>query len=354
MQELKISPSLSEFHQSIIFDAPDTAKIQLEKSAAELSAAGAKIVTLEIFGGSRLKAAIDEFTRGRQYPVNWICPLNEADKPELAGAHITAVRGTEPEFKRTSAGSAAVEYSDEYGSYCRTFGVTAPRATSDGYQHTIDNLNELEDALWLFGYKYNDIVRTWFYNDDILSWYDPFNKARTDFYTERKIFDGLLPASTGIGAPNPTGKKITSGAIAIKSPSGKISVCELESPLQCGAPKYGSSFSRAVEISTPDSKRIMVSGTASIEPGGKTAFVGDIEKQVDLTMRVISAILESRGMGLSDTVRSVAYCLRPEYYEVFKKWMARAKLNIPHCPSYSIVCRGDLLFEVELEAFAKK
>ena len=98
----------------------------------------------------------------------------------------------------------------------------------------------------------------------------------------------------------------------------------------------------------------MVSGTASIEPGGKTAFVGDIEKQVDLTMRVISAILESRGMGLSDTVRSVAYCLRPEYYEVFKKWMARAKLDIPHCPSYSIVCRGDLLFEVELEAFAKK
>lgn len=353
MQELKISPSLSEIHQALIFDSPNSAKLQLKKSADELAALGAKIITLEVFGGSGIKPAIEEFTKDAQYPINWICPLNEKDKPELAGAHITAVKGAEPKFKRTPSGSAAVEYSDEYGSYCRTFGVTAPRATSDGYQHTIDNLNELEDTLWLFGYKYNDIARTWFYNDDILAWYAPFNKARTDFYTERKIFDGLLPASTGIGAPNPTGKKIMSGAIAIKSPSKKISVCELESPLQCGAPKYGSSFSRAVEISTPISRRIMVSGTASIEPGGKTAFVGDIERQVDLTMKVISAILESRGMTLKNTVRSVAYCLRPEYYEVFKAWMAKGNLNIAHCPSFSIVCRDDLLFEVELEAFAE-
>ena len=69
---------------------------------------------------------------------------------------------------------------------------------------------------------------------------------------------------------------------------------------------------------------------------------------------LLSAILEARGMSLKDTIRAVSYCLHPEYYSVFKKWLADNLLSdMPHVPSYSIVCRGDLLFEVELEA-AKK
>ena len=62
MQELKISPSLSEIHQALIFDSPNSAKLQLKKSADELAALGAKIITLEVFGGSGIKPAIEEFT----------------------------------------------------------------------------------------------------------------------------------------------------------------------------------------------------------------------------------------------------------------------------------------------------
>ena len=124
----------------------------------------------------------------------------------------------------------------------------------------------------------------------------------------------------------------------------------MESPLQCGAPRYGSSFSRAVEIDTEFSRRVIISGTASIEPGGATARAGDIGGQVELTMRVIGEILKSRGMGFSDTVRAIVYCQRPEFYEEFKKWRAQSGAEIPHCPSFSTVCRSDLLFEVELDA----
>ena len=55
-------------------------------------------------------------------------------------------------------------------------------------------------------------------------------------------------------------------------------------------------------------------------------------------------------MGFSDTVRAVVYCQRPEFYGEFKKWCAESGAEIPHCPSFSTVCRGDLLFEVELDA----
>jgi len=350
MLEIKLNNAVSELHKSLIFDSAKDAKSKIESAIKEISDTNATPVTFEFFGGTWLKPIVDELLVKYPCPFNWIYPLNQTQKPTLAGAHITAVAGIIPSFKRSPSGTRVVEYVTECGSYCRTFGVLTPNSTNEGYQHTLDNLNELEDSLWLFGYKYNDIARTWFYNEDILSWYDPFNKARTEFYSSRKIFDGLLPASTGIGAPNPSGKKITSGAIAIKSPSKKIKVYEIESPLQCGAPEYGSSFSRAVEIDTPTSKRIMVSGTASIEPEGKTTFVDDIEKQVALTMKVISAILEARGLSLKDTVRSVIYCLRPEYYNSFKKWLQDNNIDFPHCPSFSIVCRSDLLFEVELEA----
>ena len=69
-------------------------------------------------------------------------------------------------------------------------------------------------------------------------------------------------------------------------------------------------------------------------------------------MRVIGEILRSRNMDFAQTVRSVVYCRKPEYYASFKKWCAANSVSLPHCPSNSIVCRDDLLFEVELDCAA--
>jgi enamine deaminase RidA (YjgF/YER057c/UK114 family) len=75
---------------------------------------------------------------------------------------------------------------------------------------------------------------------------------------------------------------------------------------------YRSSFSRAAEIVTPEWRTVFVSGTASIEPGGLTVHHDDMDKQVALTMDVVKAILETRGMTLKDSVRAIAYIKRPE------------------------------------------
>lgn len=348
MKKILLNNDVQEIHIPIVFSTADEAQIEFEKAKRILSENGAEIVTLEISAGSFADKPVADFTKDAPYPVNRILPLDEASRPILGGAHITAVSGYSPKFSKTGKGVSAAMYSDGIFDYCRTFGVVSDVDNNTPYEHTLDNLEQIESALNLFDFAYTDIVRTWFYNDDILSWYDDFNKARTKFYSDRKIFDKLLPASTGIGAPNKDGRKIVSGAVALKK-IGDGQVRDVESPLQCGAPKYGSSFARAVEIDTPKSRRIMVSGTASIEQNGKTAFVGDIEKQVDLTMKVIAAILESRGLSFNDTIRSFVYCLRPEYFEYFEKW-AKKNGAIAHVPSFSIVCRHDLLFEVELEA----
>ena len=352
MKKICLDKNVTEFHKTITFNTPKDAYIQIVEALREFWGMNAQVVSAEVFAPWSFGEVIAPLTNAN-FPLNWICPLDENAKPCLAGIHFIGVSGTELNFHKNKHGAKAVVYEDSQNIYCRTFGVLGAAGNEDGYVHTHSNLDELESVLKMCGFEYTDVVRTWFYNDDILSWYPDFNKARTEFYSQHKIFEGLLPASTGIGAPNPSGKKITSGAFAIKSKIGKKAgsedfVCELPSPLQGGATEYGSSFSRAVEVVSETSKRVMISGTASIAPDGKTVNIGDIQKQVELTLDVINGILTSRNMTFADTTNAIVYCLRPEYFSVFEKW--NKENNISFCPSYSIVCRDDLLFEIELEA----
>ena len=352
MKKILLDDNVVELHKTISFDTPENAYIQIVEALRAFWEEGADVVSAEVFAPRTYLEVIAPLANA-SFPVNWVCSLEDDFKPVLAGAHFVGISGTKPKFVKTQRGIKAVVYEDSANIYCRTFGVYSPLGNDDAYAHTRSNLEMLEETLRECDFKFTDIVRTWFYNEDILSWYSDFNKARTEFYTKQGIFNGLLPASTGIGAPNPASKKIVSGLLAMKSKPGKIAgasdfVSEALSPLQGGAPEYGSSFSRAIEIISLKSRRVMISGTASIGADGKTLYEGDIFKQVDLTLRVIEGILKDKGLGFENTTNAIVYCLRPEYFKVFQDW--NKSHNIPFCPSYSIVCRGDLLFEVELEA----
>lgn len=357
MKTLFLDKTTREVHLTAILpvSAIDAAEVVL-RLFAQAQAAGATVVSAEIFAPKSFVPSFD-FLKNTPVPVNWICPLDETSQPHLAGVHIVAISGATPQFFRSESGIKAAVYEDSQNVYLRSFGIVSPEHNDDGYLHTLDNLHVLETTLALGGFTFGDVVRTWFYNDDILAWYQQFNKGRTEFYRAREVFDKLLPASTGIGAPNPSGSKIISGVFAVKNKFGKSNgdkdfIFELPSPLQGGATEYGSSFSRAVELDTSTGRRIMISGTASIAPNGNTLYFGDIKKQVALTTDVIGAILKSRGMDFKDTINSVVYCRHPEFFAEFESW--NAAHNIPFCPSYSIVCRDDLMFEIELEAAINK
>lgn len=242
-------------------------------------------------------------------------------------------------------------YEDEYAVYCNLSGITADNLHISPGGQTRCVLEKIESILNANGFKFNDIVRTWFFLDHLLDWYKEFNDARTDFYRSRGIFDKLVPASTGIGAANQDGSAVLCNLIAIKPKKDQIKIMTVASPMQDSPVKYHSTFSRAVEVIVPHCRHLMISGTASISQDGKTEYLDDAAKQIDKTMSVVHALLESRGMGWGDLYRGIAYFKNINDQILLEQYLLQHKIpQFPLAISHADVCRGDLLFEIEADA----
>ena len=274
----------------------------------------------------------------------------EANKGHgTSGVHLHTVQGTEPETIRVDGHIVGSFFEDDYARYCLLGNIHGDPKTSREEQTRV--MYELmEIALKPAGMDFSHIVRTWLYLDNILDWYTSFNKVRNQFFTERGCFGRFVPASTGVGGINPAGAAIIAEAIAILPKDPRVKIQPVLSPLQNSALDYGSSFSRAVEVSTPDHRRIYVSGSASIDPAGNTVHLDDVAGQTDLSMRVVAAILESRGMNWSNVNRALAYVKYAKDAPVFTRYCAENKIDIPVVVSEQDVCRDDLLFEIEVDA----
>lgn len=247
-------------------------------------------------------------------------------------------------------------YEDAHAEYVLLMGVGPGDRSADRVTQTASVFSGLEGALKTVGFDFRDVVRTWFYLDRLLEWYDDFNRARDAFFERCGVFGGFVPASTGIGCANRQGAAIVAGAIAMRpKPGAQASRAMLESPLQCSALDYRSSFSRAAEMVTPEGRLVFVSGTASIAPGGATAHVGDPKRQIALTMEVVAAILGTRRMDFRDAIRAIAYIKRPEDRPLWQAWLATHGLPSDFAQEViADVCRGDLLFEIELDAVTRR
>jgi enamine deaminase RidA (YjgF/YER057c/UK114 family) len=290
--------------------------------------------------------------KGTSVPQLWLCG-GSGELPPVQQRFV--VEGAEPRLVCRHGCTVGVVYQDAFAEYCLLTGVLPPDLTAPREVQTAAVFEGIEDALSDAGMTFANVVRTWLYMDRILEWYDPFNRARDAFFRSRGVYDGLVPASTGIGSANLCGAAITACAIAVKPRvPGAVAVEAVPSPLQCAALQYGSSFSRAVEIGTPEARTLMVSGTASIEPGGATAHVGDVPRQIQLTMDVVEAILASRGMGWRDATRAVMYLKKAAYLGEWQAWLRARRLEgLPLVTVEADVCRDDLLVELEVDAVKK-
>ena len=264
----------------------------------------------------------------------------------------------EIDFSLPGSATAATDFGtltkDEWGAYALVKGVGPSDCSAPPFEQAVSAFDNLESSLNAFGMGFPDVVRTWIYADGILGWYTDLNRARDAFFRAHGVFDRFVPASTGIGWSCGDGAKIVMGAFAARGAKpGYVEREPLPSPLQCPALEYGSSFSRAAEVRTPGWRRVLVSGTASILPGShEVAHVGDIEAQVDCTMRAVAAIYESRGMSLRDVTGALVYLKRAEYREAWDRWLADHP-EFPRTHARSIVadvCRPEWLFEIESDA----
>ena len=221
---------------------------------------------------------------------------------------------------------------------------------ADNQAQTYSVFQKMDTVLKPFGLDFHSTARTWLYAHDILSWYDKLNRARDRFFTEKDVFNRRIPASTGVSLSNPLDYAIETELLAAVPKNGSAQIRPVESPLQCPAIQYRSSFSRAMEIATLEQKRLYISGTASIDPHGKTIFVGNTPLQIDHTMKVVEAILHNVGMGWTDTVRAIAYFKSRNDYPQFDQWLQKHNITLPHIKLECDICRDDLLFELELDA----
>ncbi|MEA1887560.1 MAG: hypothetical protein U9N72_10175 [Bacteroidota bacterium] len=268
------------------------------------------------------------------------------------GSQIQLICADGREVKSLNAPThTTVKMFNHYGSELYYISNIRPNKSDNCYMETFSSFKSLGKILNDNYVSYNNLVRTWLYIHNILDWYDILNKARTDFFTGENIFEGLIPSSTGIGLSNIYKKCLSLSAFALKPKDEKEMVQMVDSPMQCDAINYKSSFSRAVEISLQTSKRLIISGTASIGSTGETLYKESVVKQIEHTMEVVKSILRSKKYNWDDIVRAIAYFPDPGHVKHFKDYCLSKEID----PSYFLsvggtVCRDDLMFEIEIDA----
>jgi enamine deaminase RidA (YjgF/YER057c/UK114 family) len=314
----------------------------------------ARILKQYVFGDCRYVEGGIPTTVGLRgdphWPVTWIQDDNRLGR-DLTGTQVLAVSRCAVQPVVLDGRTVGGVFEDRNGRYCVLGQISSPNISAPAVQQARETLERLEVALEVAGMTMANVVRTWFYLAGILSWYDDFNSVRTKFYEERHLFDSLIPASTGIGGRNPAGAAVVADAYAVTPKTDAMKIRAVPSPLQCPATQYRSSFSRAVDVESPCCRHLYVSGTASIGLDGRTAHVGDTWQQIDLTMRVVEAILESRGMGWSDATRAIAYFKDIEDTPLYYRYCRHHRLPwLPVAMAHADICREDLLFEIELDA----
>lgn len=330
----------------------------IAKAVSALKKRGAAVVKVDMFGPlDGLSAYVDCLSRafgGLAWPVTLV-GTGPGPGAGIAGIQIHAVSGVPVETVFLDSKPVARVYEDEFAKYCVVGNVLPSKPGAPRKVQALDAFKTLEKALAAAGMALPDLVRTWFYIDDILSWYGGFNAARSEFFKKRHMAWKSAPASTGVEGGNPARAALVVSALAVSPKARGAVVRALPSPLQGPAPDYGSLFSRAAEISTPAYRSLFISGTASIEAGGKTIHAGDADAQIAFTMRVVEALLSSRGMDNSNVTRAIAYFRNMRDIPAYERYREKAGSSaLLPLVMQSVICRDDLLFEIEVDAVSRK
>lgn len=206
----------------------------------------------------------------------------------------------------------------------------------------------LNSSLQNAGFEAADLVRTWFHLRDILPRYNEFNQARGESYAGKIAVD-RLPASTAIQGKPASGRDISLDALAIRSKNGNGPIVRtMTSPVQPEAKTYGPLFSRGIEIAWPGYKILHISGTASIDEEGISAYPEDSELQVSNTLNYISLLLNKYGAAITDIVQANAYFKYPELESAFSDILKQnCWEDIPCLRMCGDICRADLFFEMD-------
>lgn len=219
-----------------------------------------------------------------------------------------------------------------------------------------------EDAQKLLqqaGTDFRSVARTWWWLRDILDHYDVFNHVRRAFFSRFRTPEPgakavqrpfMAPASTGIGVWPDDGGACALDVMAAFGDGVKVQYFQ-GAGKQRPAAEYGSAFARSSCIDALGLRTVYVSGTADIDPEGRTCNIGNASAQIAATLENVAAVLKDLGCSMDDIVSACAY---PKTPEIEKIWLANPmSRRIPAVTIVGDVCRDNLLFELEATALVR-
>jgi enamine deaminase RidA (YjgF/YER057c/UK114 family) len=351
------SGDVTEFHLTLTPFPRESATACARRLAELIHYLDATIVRVFIFGpvaaSQPMMSVLRQGLDTTELPVTWVEGL-PCGGAAIAGIQVQAIANARVETLALPNHLLATIWRDARATHCILSNLAAADPKLSPAEQARETFVALQAALTRADMSLKDVARTWFFLDDILSWYGDFNRVRNTVFEQHELRPGSMPASTGVRGRNPLGAALTAAVWAIKPHEAATWVVNyIGSPRQCAATAYGSAFSRAVEIDAGGHQQLLVSGTASIAPGGQTAHVDDARSQIELTMRVVSDLLASRGMSFANVSRATAYFKTATDQPLFQAWLAGNHLQaMPVLNTCCEICRDDLLFEIEVDAVA--
>lgn len=196
------------------------------------------------------------------------------------------------------------------------------------------------------------LVRTWIYVRDIDANYAGVVRARNDVFAEEGLsHENHYIASTGIGGGSESRSALVSMDF-LTFPGIKESDKSYLRALSHLSPThdYGVAFERGVKLSLPEGARYFISGTASIDSGGRVLHEGDVTAQADRLLENISALLEEGGSSLEEARYFVVYLRDISDFPKVDGYMRRRFPRVPRVILEGRVCRPSWLIEMETEA----
>jgi len=299
--------------------------------------------------------------RGGDYPVPpTFVEGSPVAGPGLAGIHIIAARpdiSRAPEFLSWNGVPCGRIVHGAEASYLALSDLAQTLVDGSGTAPAVEAERTLEMAAALLAsarWSFQDVVRIWFYLDDILGWYGDFNRTRTACFRRLELNGGspTLPASTGVHGRSVRGAPCTLDLLAVKPRAGRrFDVQRLRSPRQNEPPEYGSAFSRGLAVTTDHARYLFVSGTAAIDESGSSIHAGSFARQVEQTVENVRALIASAGADLGDLCQGTAFVKRVADATALRTLLQRLGLaDVPVVVMVGDICRDELLFELDATA----
>jgi hypothetical protein len=163
--------AFQEYFMTSVPEGNEPAQSLFQRMADAVRARKAHIISQEVFGipdreGTGMQMLKDTMG-GIVAPVTW---LEDGHVSDLCGAHLRAVSGTSVNRLELDGRIVGSVIEDDYARYCYLGGLLPRRDHLSPSEQASVIFDQMEETLEAAGMEFSHVLRTWFYNNNILDW----------------------------------------------------------------------------------------------------------------------------------------------------------------------------------------